>query len=239
MITLVTLYRVMLPVSTVGRVTLEAQILAGDQNPAKPYHHGNLWQTLVQAGIAILHEEGVHALTLRAVARRAGVSHAASYRHFADKEALLAAIAEDGFHLLVVGLADVLAHDYPDVETMIQEAGRRYVHFVLENPDHVRVMFSGLLVDYDKYPDLCESADQSFALLVEMIQRLQQAGKIAPGNPQLQGMAAWSMVHGLSSLLMEQSYPPELKEQIDIDRLTDYCVSVVYRGLEFPQHPTH
>ncbi len=220
--------------STVWRVTLEVSILDGEQNPAKPYHHGNLWQTLVQAGIAILHEEGVHALTLRAVARRAGVSHAASYRHFADKEALLAAIAEDGFNLLVSGLVEVLATDYGDVDTMIHEAGRRYVHFVLDNPDHVRVMFSGLLVDYEKYPDLCATADKSFELLVAILQRLQEAGRIAPGDPHLQGMAAWSMVHGLSILLMEQSYPPEFMEKMDVDQLTDYCVSVIFRGMEPP-----
>jgi AcrR family transcriptional regulator len=201
------------------------------QDQEKPYHHGDLWHALVQSGIEILHEEGLHALTLRAVARRAGVSHAAPYRHFTDKDALLAAIAEDGYRRLADGLAEVLASADADAYQLLRDAGRRYVHFVLENPDHVRVMFSGLFGDYDKYPGLCEASNQAFALLVEIITRLQHADGLEAGNPFQQSLAAWSMVHGLATLLMENSFPPELRESIDVDTLTDFCASVVFRGL--------
>src|SRR6516225_9375031 len=130
----------MLSVSTLGRAIMEDELPIAVQDHSRPYHHGDLWRALVQAGIEILHEEGVHALTLRAVARRAGVSHAAPYRHFADKEALLAAIAEDGYRRLISELADVLADEHASARQLMTEAGKRYVHFVLENPDHVRVM---------------------------------------------------------------------------------------------------
>ncbi|HKD77897.1 MAG TPA: TetR/AcrR family transcriptional regulator [Ktedonobacterales bacterium] len=202
------------------------------QDHSKPYHHGDLWRALVQAGIEILHEEGVHALTLRAVARRAGVSHAAPYRHFADKDELLSAIAEDGYQRLIAGLEDVLSHDYDDAGTLLQVAGRRYVHFILDNPDHVRVMFSGLLGDYEKYPGLENAANQAFALLMEMIARCQRIGGLIPGDPAQQGLAAWSMVHGLASLLMENCFPPSMQDHIDVDQMTDFCVAIFCRGLQ-------
>jgi AcrR family transcriptional regulator len=212
--------------------TREDELNADAPDHARPYHHGDLWRALVQSGIEILHEEGVHALTLRAVARRAGVSHAAPYRHFSDKEALLAAIAEDGYRRLAAGLADVLSQDDIAPEMMMREAGRRYVHFVLENPDHVRVMFSGLLIDYEKYPGLCDASDQAFILLIEMISRLQSAGALAPGDVAGQGLAAWAMVHGLATLLMEGCFPPGLRDLVDVDQMTDFCVATVYRGLQ-------
>src|SRR5215467_12607566 len=80
---------------------------AGEQHL---YHHGDLRAALIRAGLAILAEEGVQALTLRAAARRAGVSHNAPYRHFADKEALLAAIAEEGFIDLAARVEEARAH---------------------------------------------------------------------------------------------------------------------------------
>ncbi len=204
----------------------------GVHDHSRPYHHGDLWRALVQTGVEILHEEGIHALTLRAVARRAGVSHAAPYRHFADKDALLSAIAEDGYHRLIAGLEDVLSHDYDDANTMLQQAGRRYVHFILENPDHVRVMFSGLLGDYEKYPGLENAANRSFTLLVELITHCQHIGGLMPGDPAQQGLAAWAMVHGLATLLMENCFPPSMKEQLDIDQMTDYCVGIFCGGLQ-------
>ncbi len=196
----------------------------------KPYHHGDLWQALVRAGIEILRADGVHGLTLRAVARRAGVSHAAPYRHFADKEALLAAIAEDGYHLLASDLADLLAMRQQTATDLLRLAGHRYVQFVLANPDDVRVMFSGMLVDYDKYPDLCAASNAAFVLLVELITRLQAEHAAIQEDPYRQALAAWSMMHGLASLLMEQSFPPEIQAIMDVDALIDYCAGIVMRG---------
>ena len=79
----------------------------------REYHHGDLRNALIQAGLAILAEEGTHALSLRAAARRSGVSHAAPYRHFADKEALLAAIAEQGFNTLAASVRAAIVR-FPD-----------------------------------------------------------------------------------------------------------------------------
>lgn len=201
------------------------------EDAPRPYHHGDLWHALVQAGVAILREEGVHALTLREVARRAGVSHTAPYRHFADKDALLAAIAEDGFQLLSNGLRDALATYDGDPGHLLHQAARWYVHFVLENPDHVRVMFSGLISDYERYPDLCHIADQSFDDLVAVSLVLQRDGLLAAGDPFQQGFAAWSMVHGLAMLLMEDRYPKHVDMRIDADAMTGTCVTVLIQGM--------
>jgi AcrR family transcriptional regulator len=213
----------------VGSMGSDLPISPGDT--PRPYHHGDLWQALVQAGLAILHEDGMHALTLREVARRAGVSHTAPYRHFADKEALLAAIAEDGFLRISNGLRAAVAEYDGDPIGLFRLAVRLYVHFVLENPDHVRVMFSGLVKDYERYPDLCRIADQSFDDLVALTLLLQRDGLLAEDDPFLQGFAAWSMVHGLAMLLMEEHYPKHVDMHNDADIMTDACVTVLIQGM--------
>lgn len=197
------------------------------------YHHGDLWRALVQAGLAILHEQDVHALTLRAVARRAGVSHTAPYRHFADKDALLVAIAEDGFQRLSAGIHDVVASYTHDSTALLHQAARWYVHFVLDNPDHVRVMFSGYIKDFQRYPDLNRIADQSFDDLVQLILLMQRDGLLVTENPFQQAFAAWSMVHGLAMLLMEGCYPkrPDPQFAFDADLMTDSCVTILLQGM--------
>src|SRR5689334_1657694 len=102
--------------------------------PRKPaaehaYHHGDLRNALIQAGLKILAKEGAQALTLREVARRANVSHAAPYRHFASKEALLAAIAEEGFNEFAARLQVVAQNNTSDPRAQLYEATRAYVQF--------------------------------------------------------------------------------------------------------------
>jgi AcrR family transcriptional regulator len=169
----------------------------------KPYHHGDLRNALITAGLAILAEEGAAALSLRQVARRAQVSHAAPYRHFASKEALLAAIAEEGFHELAARLGAAGERFATDTPALWQEISWIYVNFAQERPDHLRIMFSNLIGGRTAYPSLMQAGLGAFQVLVEMIQRGQEAGAIAAGDPHQIALAAWSLVHGLSVLLVE------------------------------------
>jgi AcrR family transcriptional regulator len=150
------------------------------------YHHGDLAAALRQVGGQILEKEGVPAITLREVARRAGVSHNAPYRHFPDREALLAALAAEGFHELA---ADLAAAPRADM-------GEAYVAFALRRPQRFRLMFGPLaLADH---PALKEAAAVAYQPLLDAF----RARGDLP-DPESAAAAAWSLVHGLAHLLLD------------------------------------
>ena len=130
------------------------------------FHHGDLRNALIQSGLQILAEESIQALSLRKVARLAGVSEAAPYRHFKDKEALLAAIAEQGFIQLSERLEAVEAQFAEQADKLFYQSCRTYIDFALENPHAMRMMFrfrksEGL----SDYPGLQDAADEAFSYL--------------------------------------------------------------------------
>jgi AcrR family transcriptional regulator len=152
------------------------------------YHHGDLQAALIRTAGKMLEKEGVEALKLREVARRAGVSHNAPYRHFPQREALLAALATEGFEWLAA--AQAKAED-------LRGMGEAYVHFALAHPQRFRLMFGGQ-IPIEKHPHLREVASRTFHGL---------SGALASRVPEAQGarvasVAAWSLVHGLALLLM-------------------------------------
>ena len=114
-----------------------------DQQKPKSYHHGDLRNALIQAGLELLAEGGAQELDLRKVARRAGVSHAAPYRHFADKQALIAAINEEGFHLLAERIQASLREVSDEPVEQLLGVALAYVRFAQGNPWLMREMFSG------------------------------------------------------------------------------------------------
>jgi AcrR family transcriptional regulator len=181
-----------------------------DQSPAEAavlprrYHHGNLRKALVIAGVEILSEAGVHELNLRKVARRAGVSEAAPYRHFADKQELLAAIAEDGFHRLAAQMQAALQEVPNDVQLQLLALAQAYVRFGLEHSAHMREMFSGLMVKRSTYPELQAAADKCKVATFNIILQAQKQGIIQAGDTQSIFSVFWANVHGLTMLLLEQ-----------------------------------
>ena len=165
------------------------------------YHHGNLRKALVDAALELIASGDPGELSLRAAARRAGVSTAAPYRHFDSREALLAAVAEEGFRGLSAAIRGATAAHRHDPIAKFREAGVGYVLFAHANPSHYAVMFSPDLFDKSAYPDLAASAADSMNLLMEAIADCQRAGLIAAGDPREIALAAWSSVHGLASLI--------------------------------------
>jgi AcrR family transcriptional regulator len=160
------------------------------QDSDRPYHHGELAATLRDAAKAILDEEGLEALSLRSVARRAGVSHAAPYRHFESREALLADIAIEGLAMLRGELAQAaaVAEDRAD---RIVRIGGTYLRFASRHPGLVRLMFGSELPNRDAFPGLAEAT-----LLVG-----EDIGK-ALGDTAA-GLAAWAAMHGLAMLILD------------------------------------
>jgi len=166
--------------------------------PGKPrqatYHHGDLRAAILGAAGKLLEEHGIAGLSLREAARRAGVSHNAPYRHFDDRDALLAALAAEGFAQLGAALEAAGG-------SAARARGEAYVRFALEHPQRFRLMFGGL-ARLDSHPALREAAAQTYAGLVRAFEPV--AGAV--GAP-IAAAAAWSMVHGLAQLLLDGHFP--------------------------------
>jgi len=156
----------------------------------RSYHHGDLRNALLNAARAILEEESLAALSLRAVARKAGVSHAAPYRHFPNHEALLVELAIEGFTELRAEI--VAAAAAPGAESdRITKIGASYMRFVARRPALTRLMFGPQLPNRDAFPALGEAAD---AIGAEIGHALHDSAL---------GLAVWASVHGLAMLILE------------------------------------
>ena len=156
----------------------------------RPYHHGDLAPSLRQAAREILESEGLAALSLRSVARRAGVSHAAPYRHYASREALLADVAVEGLAELRGEIAQAAAVPADRAETIVR-IGRAYMRFAVRHAGLLRLMFGSELPNRTGFPGLTEAT----AAIGDDIGR-------AIGNSPA-GLAVWAAIHGLAMLILE------------------------------------
>lgn len=174
----------------------------------KTYHHGDLPAVLLTTARELLAAGGPAGLSLREVARRAGVSHQAPYRHFPDKEALLAALAAEGFQMLARSVGRAIDRHPRDAVEQLVAAGVAYVEQGLAEPALYRLMFG---VEASRLTPLSEQlADDSqhaFGQLQGIIERGQAAGEFRPGDPRDSAAAAWCHVHGLTSLAIDERLP--------------------------------
>ena len=169
----------------------------------KAYHHGNLKNALIEAGADVLAKDGVGGLSLRKVAQQAGVSHAAPYAHFADKQALIAAISTDGYRRLYEALAATTQQYADDPARQLIEGAWAYVQFALSDTDHFKIMLSGVIEKEKDYPALVEMSQRSFALVVQIVEACQQAKVLKRGPSDLIAVGVWSLIHGFVSLFLE------------------------------------
>lgn len=185
-------------------------------NNKKSYHHGDLKNALIKAGIEILAQEGVGELSLRKVAQKAGVSHTAPYAHFTDKQALIAAISTEGFRLLH-GQVAAATHMYADDPArQLMETAWTYVQFALHDPDQFKIMFSSVLEKEKEYPDFVAMSQSNFQQVVVVILACQQAGILRAGPPELMTVTVWGAVHGLIALLLEGQIPHAVLDQFSV-----------------------
>jgi AcrR family transcriptional regulator len=160
------------------------------------YHHGDLKRALTSAALSLVAEKGPKGFTLTEAARRAGVSAAAPYRHFADKAALLATVAEQGFRDLH---AELVAVPVKDPKARVIELGRAYVRWAVAHPDHYRVMF-GAELSKSAHPSLAVAGEQAFGDLLDAIATCQEAGIVDGQDARSVAAPLWSLVHGVASL---------------------------------------
>jgi len=191
-----------------------------------PYHHGDLKNALVKAGVEILAKEGLGGLSLRKVAKQAGVSHAAPYSHFADKQALIAAISTEGFKQLFNQISAVFATYKDDPENLLIETAWTYLQFALNEPDRFKLMFSSVLEKEKDYPDFVEISQNNYRQLVEIVERCQQANILKEGEPDLIALGVWGTVHGFISLLLEGQISHTVLEK---GSLKEILISILQR----------
>jgi AcrR family transcriptional regulator len=177
------------------------------------YHHRDLRNALLAAALEVLEREGVD-FTLRELARRVGVSHAAPYAHFADKAALLAEVARIGFERLAASTS-AAAERASDSRLRLVETGRAYVRFALAHPALYRLMFSRERAAYEAVdPALAASADAAFAILLAVLRELPYRGaERGPKRVRADAIAAWAQVHGLSLLMLDGHIAPSAPER--------------------------
>lgn len=198
---------------------------------AKPYHHGDLRAALVDAGTKLLRERGPAALSLREVAKAAGVSHAAPYRHFEDKAQLLAAIAAAGFHRLRAGMARAVAEHPDDPQAQLVAAGEAYVDLAVKHPETMQLMFGGV-VDFEKLREqLGDVGPASFGDLVSIVEAGQRAGVLREADTRELTIASWSIAHGLGMLLAGGALGAGRRSQAEARALVSRVIALVLGGL--------
>jgi AcrR family transcriptional regulator len=193
------------------------------------YHHGDLRNTLITIAIALLAEEGVHGLSLRKIAQRAGVSHNAPYMHFADKEAVLAAIAEAGFRQLTLQVEAAIARSDGSTHHRLIAASAAYVDFALSHRHQLQVMFQP--VDVAKYPNLVEASETSLNHLFAIVQSGQAKGELIAGDPHTMTKAIWAMAHGMATVAIDDRSADSATAKMAIGDQVAVFVGFLFDGL--------
>jgi AcrR family transcriptional regulator len=202
-----------------------------DKSNKKNYHHGDLRKTLINVGIELISESGTSSIDLRKVARIAGVSHAAPYRHFADKKALIAAISEEGFNLLSIEMEQAISMKESSAHEQLRGMGHAYVQFALKNPSLVREMFSGLTIEREAYPSLYEISKKLFNMIETVVIIGQEKGNIKVCDSKELTCVIWSMMHGTAILIIENQLKPVTMQINGIEHITRVCMDSLILGL--------
>jgi len=200
------------------------------------YHHGRLRQALIEAAIETIGRDGVEALNLRRLAARVGVTSGAPYHHFADREALVRAIAQDGFERLEVELVKARDAKSENPGARLEALGLAYMRFAIANPGSFRVMFHGDA----QTSGPTEAGSRAFRLLADAVVTCQKAGAAPEGDPAPLVITAWSTVHGFATLWVDGALPFEGIEPArmapQIGRLVARMFAALAREGSDPRH---
>jgi AcrR family transcriptional regulator len=195
------------------------------------YHHGNLRQALLDAAMELVRERGVEGLTLREVARRAGVSHNAPYHHFADKGALVSALAIEGFGRFEASFRDALERTPGTHLERIRAIGGAYVRFAFDDPARFTLMWRPELRSVGDDSEVDQAGLASYQVLIDEIVAGQRAGEIRAGDEGLLALAAWSLVHGLAILIVDGPLRDQVAAWSMVEPLLEPVLDMAERGL--------
>ncbi|GAB1256733.1 TetR/AcrR family transcriptional regulator [Aurantivibrio plasticivorans] len=170
----------------------------------RPYHHGDLKQTLIDAACRHIASGGTEKLSLRALAREAGVSPTAPYRHFSTKNSLLASIAYEGFSELQKCLDTISEQKISDPYERLVKLGVAYVNYAVENPVKYHLMFGDVLADFTAYENLQKSVETVFALVARELNQAKEEGFVSEAPFEELAAYVWSCLHGLANLIVNK-----------------------------------
>jgi AcrR family transcriptional regulator len=219
-------------------------------NPTRPYHHGHLRRALLNAALQVLTEQGPAGLTLRAVARRAGVSEAAPYHHFASKAALVEALVVETLQLLAQALREAVQATVGTPLDQLVATGVAYVRFAVERRASFQILYRPELRHLSRpLPDaggiarspIDRAGMAAYQVLLDAIVACQVAGMVAPGDPLPLALTAWATVHGLAQLLLEGVVRAEIIQEgilPDASHLAHIVTTTLAQGLVVRQAPT-
>jgi AcrR family transcriptional regulator len=193
----------------------------------RPYHHGNLRAALLSQAERMVREHGVEQLSLRGLARQVGVSHGAPRRHFADRQALLDALAKDGFDRLGAELRSAFDGAGAEFEDRLRATATAYVRFATRDAALLELMFAGK--HSDQSGALNEAAERAFSVMIELIEQGQAAGVLGPGEPERVGLVLFATVQGIAALLSAG-----LVASDQLDELVADAISQFVRGSRAP-----
>jgi len=192
----------------------------------RPYHHGNLRRALLDEALATIRDHGVDSLTLREIGARLGVSRSALYRHFADKRALLTAVATEGFRTLRQGLVSAW-EDGGRGDAAFRSMGVAYIRFAIANPSHYRVMFSRFVDAQPHDPELATEGMGASQALVDALAALKQDGVVRDDDTVLMARHVWALVHGVAMLGIDG----QLREPDAVEQLMQYAFDRLETGI--------
>lgn len=193
-----------------------------------PYHHGDLPRALLQHAAEIMEHEGAASLSLREVARRAGVSHAAPARHFADKTALLTALAIEGMREYHAALLEALAATGDDALARARTIARTYVRYAIEHPHALRLASQRELFDCQD-PGFLAAEQEIFDLLLGIVSAAQAEGWAREMDPTALLTAVWSTMHGFATLWLEGRLERALGP-LDLDATIEQILAYAVSG---------
>jgi AcrR family transcriptional regulator len=200
-----------------------------------PYHHGNLRQALLDAGLELVTKKGISGFTLREVARCAGVSHNAPYAHFRDRADLVAALAAQGLRGLRDALAEARDRTTGNAIDRLRSTGVAYVRFAIQNPAAFRlIMRPELRQTPPKTGDGQEVdrlAEETLGVLSGVLHEAAERGEISPDGLEDNILVCWSAVHGLAVLVLDQMLQQAQGQEVDAIALAERLTDLIARGL--------
>jgi len=190
------------------------------------YHHGDVKNALISAGIDIITEKGIQNLSIRNAAKKIGVSHTAPYRHFKNKEEFLVVIAIKGFDILDQDMEKALSNTGSPDASALAKTGRAYIQFAVSNSNYYKIMFGDTIRNKTNYPRFFDAYDRSFRKLIRVIESNGTTQQTDKTDLEITAIAVWSMLHGYCSLVMDNEKDTDVGSDVQINHLLDKLIKL-------------